>query len=73
MKTYRLGNEMKEFEIDEFFESSWVDVDFWTEGEGRATVNYEVIKNDDIYILKSEDYSFGGYAEPRYNFITEVE
>lgn len=73
MKTYRLGDEMKEFEIDEFFETSWVDVDFWTEGEGRGTSNYEVLRNDDVHILKSEHYSFGGYAQPTYNFITEVE
>ena len=70
MTNYRLDNKMTEQEIDDFFDSNWVDVDFWTEGEGRGTVNYEILRNDDVHILKSEDYSFGGYAEPRYNFIT---
>jgi hypothetical protein len=70
MKNYRLDKEMTEQEIDDFFGGDWIDVDFWTEGEGRATSNYEILRNDEVHILKSEHYSFGGYAQPTYYFIT---
>jgi hypothetical protein len=69
-REYKLGNEMTEQEIDDFFESEWIDVDFWTEGQGSAAISYAVYKNDDGYIITIEPFSFGGYEESTYYFIT---
>lgn len=63
--------ELSENEIEQFFaEGNEETISAWTEGEGRGQSNYEILKRDSVYVLRSEHYGFDDFNQPAYHFIT---
>ena len=71
-ENYHLGKEMTESEADEFFNIDFIDVSQWTEGSGRATVDYEIFTDKEVYVLSSEQFAFDDFGQTRYYFITII-
>lgn len=68
--TFKILEELSENEIDSFFDKDWETISEWNEGEGRGVTYYEILKSDDVYILRAEHYRFDDFGLPIYYFIT---
>lgn len=67
---FKILEELSENEIDSFFDKDWETISEWNEGEGRGVTYYEILKSDDVYILRAEHYRFDDFGLPIYYFIT---
>ena len=67
---YKILEELSENEIDSLFDKDWETIYEWNEGEGRGVSYYEIIKADDVYVLRAQHYRFDDFGLPIYYFIT---
>ena len=73
---FKILEELSENEIELLFEGvshyekDWETISEWNEGEGRGVSYYEIIKADDVYVLRAQHYRFDDLGLPIYYFIT---
>ena len=73
---YEILEELTENEIELLFEGvsnyekDWETISEWNEGEGRGVSYYEIIKANDLYVLRVQHYRFNDFGMPMYYFIT---
>jgi hypothetical protein len=73
---YKILEELTENEIELLFEGvsnyekDWETISEWNEGEGRGVSYYEIIKANDLYVLRVQHYRFNDFGMPMYYFIT---
>lgn len=73
---FKILEELSENEIELLFEGvshyekDWETISEWNEGEGRGVSYYEIIKADDVYVLRAQHYRFDDFGLPIYYFIT---
>lgn len=70
---FKILEELSENEIELLFEKDWETISEWNEGEGRGVSYYEIIKADDVYVLRAEHYRFDSFGMPMYYFITVTD